>query len=84
MGGFGRRCAALPFGGVGALRLARDIQQGSVKSKNHDDHKKRDRRQNRLLRANGWKVVRIWQHELTPKRRAKALRRLRRAGLGRV
>jgi DNA mismatch endonuclease, patch repair protein len=46
-----------------------------------EGNKKRDRMQNRLLRANGWTVVRIWQHELTPKHRAKGIRKLRRAGL---
>jgi len=46
-----------------------------------EGNKKRDRLQNRLLRENGWTVIRIWQHELTPKHRAKALRKLRHAGL---
>jgi DNA mismatch endonuclease, patch repair protein len=46
-----------------------------------ETNKRRDRRQNRLLRRNGWTVVRIWQHELTPKHRAKALRKLRYTGL---
>jgi len=44
-------------------------------------NKARDRRQNRLLRKNGWKVVRIWQHELEPKHLSRALRKLRAAGL---
>lgn len=30
----------------------------------------RDRRVNRALRRAGWKVVRIWEHELSGKRRA--------------
>jgi len=42
----------------------------------------RDRLQNRLLRKNGWKVVRIWQHELERKHLRHALRKLRAAGLG--
>ncbi len=42
---------------------------------------RRDRHQNRLLRRNGWTVVRIWQHELTRKHLPKALRKLRRVGL---
>ena len=46
-----------------------------------EGNRKRDRRQNRLLRANGWTVIRIWQHELTRKHRAKALRKLSGAGL---
>jgi len=46
-----------------------------------EGNKKRDRRQNRLLRKNGWTVVRIWQHELEPKHLGRALRKLRSAGL---
>jgi len=46
-----------------------------------DGNRKRDRLQNRLLRTNGWTVIRIWQHELTAKHRSKALRKLRQAGL---
>ena len=29
-------------------------------------NKARDRRVNRLLRAKGWKVLRVWEHELPP------------------
>lgn len=47
-----------------------------------EGNKARDRRQNRLLRKNGWKVVRIWQHELERKHLRQALRKLRTAGLG--
>lgn len=43
-------------------------------------NKARDRMQNRLLRQGGWKVVRIWQYQLTPKHRHWALRKLRAAG----
>lgn len=46
-----------------------------------EGNRKRDRHQSRMLRREGWTVVRIWQHELTPKCRAKALRKLREAGL---
>lgn len=41
----------------------------------------RDRRVNRELRARGWKVVRIWEHELTRKNERRLLARLRRHGL---
>lgn len=44
-------------------------------------NKSRDRRVNRELRALGWRVVRIWEHELTRKREARLLTRLRRRGL---
>ena len=39
-------------------------------------NKARDRRVNRLLRAMGWKVVRVWEHELRRRDEAKLLRRL--------
>jgi DNA mismatch endonuclease (patch repair protein) len=43
-----------------------------------EGNKRRDRRQNRVLRAAGWTVVRVWQHELkTPA----VLRKLRQGGL---
>lgn len=41
-------------------------------------NKARDRRVNRLLRAKGWKVIRIWEHELKRRDEAKLVRRLRR------
>ena len=44
-------------------------------------NKERDRLVNRTLRRKGWKVVRIWEHELTTKGRPLALRKLRRVGL---
>jgi DNA mismatch endonuclease (patch repair protein) len=46
-----------------------------------EGNKKRDRLQNRLLRRAEWKVIRIWQHELTPKHRARAICKLHHAGL---
>lgn len=41
----------------------------------------RDRRVNRELRALGWKVVRIWEHELTRRNERRLLARLARHGL---
>ena len=38
----------------------------------------RDRLVNRTLRAQGWRVVRIWEHELTKKNERRLLVRLRR------
>lgn len=38
----------------------------------------RDRLVSRTLRARGWTVVRIWEHELTKKNQPRLLRRLRR------
>lgn len=36
----------------------------------------RDKLVNRTLRAAGWRVVRIWEHDLTRKNQGKALRRI--------
>ena len=38
----------------------------------------RDREVNRLLRAKGWKVVRVWQHDLRRRNETKLIRRLMR------
>ena len=38
----------------------------------------RDRRQSRALRAAGWTVLRLWEHELAKKREKRLLARLRR------
>lgn len=43
-----------------------------------EGNKRRDRLQNRALRAAGWIVVRVWQHEL---KKPAVLRKLRRGGL---
>ncbi len=40
------------------------------------NNKARDRRVNHVLRGRGWKVVRIWEHELRRKNEARLLRRL--------
>ena len=39
----------------------------------------RDQRNFRRLRTRGWKVIRIWQHELIPKGDSQFLERIRRA-----
>ena len=39
-------------------------------------NKARDKSVNRLLRAQGWKVMRIWQHELAKKNLPRLLKRL--------
>lgn len=41
-----------------------------------ETNKARDRRVNRELRAKGWRVLRIWDHELSNKGRAKLLKKL--------
>lgn len=40
---------------------------------------KRDRLVTRTLRKNGWRVLRIWEHELAQKNEARLVARLRRA-----
>ena len=40
-------------------------------------NKERDRKVNRLLRAEGWKVMRIWEHELAKKNLPRLLKRLK-------
>jgi DNA mismatch endonuclease (patch repair protein) len=42
-------------------------------------NKARDRKDNRLLRATGWRVLRIWEHDLTKSRRGRTIRRVLRA-----
>lgn len=44
-------------------------------------NKTRDREVNRDLRARGWRVLRIWEHQLRLGERANLARRLRRHGL---
>lgn len=39
----------------------------------------RDRRARRRLRAAGWKVIRIWQHELRPTNQRRCVRRIQAA-----
>jgi DNA mismatch endonuclease (patch repair protein) len=41
----------------------------------------RARRVNRELRRRGWRVLRLWEHELARKNQPRLLRRLRNAGL---
>ena len=42
-------------------------------------NKMRDRLVNRTLRQRGWKVLRVWQHELPRKHESRLLRRIMRA-----
>lgn len=42
-------------------------------------NQKRDRAVNRLLKKTGWRVLRIWEHELTRKSEARTVRRVLRA-----
>jgi DNA mismatch endonuclease (patch repair protein) len=42
-------------------------------------NKTRDRAVTRTLRSSGWRVLRIWEHELTPKNSNRLLQRIRKA-----
>jgi DNA mismatch endonuclease (patch repair protein) len=42
-------------------------------------NQRRDRLVNRTLRAQGWRVLRIWEHALTSRNRTRLVRRLQRA-----
>lgn len=42
-------------------------------------NQQRDRRVTRALRRDGWRVLRIWEHELARKNEVRLLRRIRRA-----
>jgi len=46
-----------------------------------ESNRARDRRVNRELRSRGWRVIRIWEHELTRRNEPRLLARLRRLGL---
>jgi len=42
-------------------------------------NRRRDRAVNRILRAKGWRVLRIWEHDLARKNEGKTVRRVRAA-----
>lgn len=44
-------------------------------------HRRRDRRIDREMKSRGWRVLRIWEHELAGKREARLVLRLKRSGL---
>jgi len=46
-----------------------------------EGNRARDRLVTRMLRRKGWRVLRIWEHELAKKNRGRLLARLKRAGL---
>jgi DNA mismatch endonuclease (patch repair protein) len=41
-------------------------------------NKARDRKVNRALRRAGWRVLRLWEHDLAPKRKTRLVARVRR------
>jgi G:T-mismatch repair DNA endonuclease (very short patch repair protein) len=42
-------------------------------------NKARDKLVNRTLRKAGWRVVRVWEHDLRPKNEARLIARIRKA-----
>jgi DNA mismatch endonuclease, patch repair protein len=44
-----------------------------------EGNKKRDRMVNRVLRSQGWRVLRIWEHELSLKNQHRCIAKIRRA-----
>jgi DNA mismatch endonuclease (patch repair protein) len=44
-----------------------------------ETNRARDRKVSRLLRAKGWRVIRLWEHELARKNLSHLLHRLRHA-----
>lgn len=61
------------------VRLAQNRKFSDAK---REVNQARNRRQSRALRAAGWKVLRLWEHELAKKREGRLVTKLRR-GLGR-
>jgi DNA mismatch endonuclease (patch repair protein) len=47
--------------------------------KKFERNQTRDRLVNRTLRSQGWRVLRIWEHELAKKNEVRLLRRIQRA-----
>jgi hypothetical protein len=72
--------AKLPRGKLFLARLpaTRDVaeESGGVLAGKAQRQSERDRLHNRLLRKHGWRVLRIWEHALTPKFAMRTLRRL--------
>lgn len=60
-------------------------QRGKIARKSRDRRSRqtnaRDRSVNRELRALGWRVVRVWEHELKRRNEGRLLAKLRRAGI---
>lgn len=63
------------------LHATRPKQNARFWSEKIARNQARDRLVTRRLRARGWRVLRIWEHELTKKHERRLLGRLRRVGL---
>jgi DNA mismatch endonuclease (patch repair protein) len=61
-----------PMRGKGTTRTGKRFWREKLAA-----NRARDRRVNRALRAAGWRVLRIWEHELPRKREARLVSKLR-------
>lgn len=55
------------------------VNNGEFWKRKLEGNKRRDWLVNRTLRSRGWRVLRVWEHELLRKGEAKLLRRVQRA-----
>jgi DNA mismatch endonuclease (patch repair protein) len=55
------------------------VERAAFWAKKLEENKARDRRVTRELRYNGWRVIRIWQHELKAGNRQACAAKIRRA-----
>ncbi|MBI1826410.1 MAG: DNA mismatch repair protein Vsr [Planctomycetes bacterium] len=55
------------------------VSNGEFWKRKLEANKRRDRLVNRTLRSRRWRVLRVWEHELTRKGEAKLHRRVRKA-----
>lgn len=58
------------------LHGTKPVANGSFWRKKIARNRERDREVNRVLRTNGWRVLRIWGHELARKKEAKLVSRI--------
>jgi DNA mismatch endonuclease, patch repair protein len=58
------------------------IKSGAFWVEKIERNRRRDRRVTYSLEIRGWRVMRIWEHDLATKREARLVRRLQRALLG--
>ena len=61
------------------LHETKPKQNAAFWQKKFSKNKVRDRLVTRTLRQNGWRVLRLWEHELAPKRETRLMGRIRRA-----
>jgi hypothetical protein len=78
----GRTCGQQPDGAgldtnlVGLQEVHLPVNNRAFWRAKLDGNRRRDRRVSRQLRRLGWRVLRVWEHDLRPKREAALARRL--------